>query len=155
SCHAFQAPPSWQLPSWVDSVSPDKSVGEPLPQWVYTVSPDPALDTGITGCSDGLNIINPNCVFRHRKGAFETDGAKWGAALSRGKHVFELYWPSGARGTTASVGVGSADAPLFVKPKDSLVGSNSYSWGLDIVRRRLIHKKQLLGTLPRTGMVPD
>jgi hypothetical protein len=77
------------------------------------------------------------------------------SALSKGKHVFEIYWPSRLRGTSATVGVGSDDAPLFVKPKDSLVGCNSFSWGLDIARKRLLHKGEMLGTMPRGGVVPD
>lgn len=54
-------------------------LGVPTPNWVYSISPDPALDTGFTGCSDGFNIINNNCVHRHRRGGFESDGARWGA----------------------------------------------------------------------------
>lgn len=131
------------------------AAGDPIPPWVMTIYPDPALDQGITGTSDGINAINNNCVHRHRKGNFETDGARWGAALSKGKHVFEIYWPAGARGTMATVGVGTENAPLFVKPKDSLVGCNKETWGFDITRRRVLHNGQMLGTLPRAGMVPD
>jgi len=129
--------------------------GQPLPAWVSTIQVDPALDKGYMGCSDGLNIINPNTVHRHRRGQWETDGARWGAPLSKGKHLFEIYWPSQMRGTMATVGVGSETAPLFVKPKDSLVGCNKQSWGLDIARRRLIHNGQLQGGMPKNGFVPD
>lgn len=129
--------------------------GNPIPTWTQFITPDPALDKGFTGSSDGINIINNNCVHRHRRGVFETDGARWGAALSKGKHVFEIYWPKSHRGTIATVGVGTEDAPLFVKPKDSLVGCNSNSWGLDIVKRKLFHKGQILGNMPKAGFVPD
>lgn len=129
--------------------------GNPIPNWVMTITPDPALDTGFTGTSDGINIINNNCIHRHRRGTFETDGARWGAPLSKGKHVFEIYWPSGHRGTMATVGVGTEEAPLFIKPKDSLVGSNGYSWGLDIARKRLLHRGEILGSMPKGGIVPD
>jgi hypothetical protein len=54
-------------------------LGNPIPNWVMSIVPDPALDVGFTGTSDGINAINHNCVHRHRRGAFETDGAKWGA----------------------------------------------------------------------------
>ncbi|XP_060559300.1 uncharacterized protein LOC132719538 isoform X1 [Ruditapes philippinarum] len=135
--------------------TPVQPQGNPIPNWVMSIVPDPALDVGFTGTSDGINAINHNCVHRHRRGAFETDGAKWGAPLAKGKHVFEIYWPSRLRGTSATVGVGSDDAPLFVKPKDSLVGCNSFSWGLDIARKRLLHKGEMLGTMPRGGVVPD
>ena len=76
-------------------------------------------------------------------------------ALSKGKHVFEIYWPSQMRSTHASIGVGTDDAPLFVKPKESLVGCNKKSWGLDIVRRRVTHEGKMLVSVPKNGLVPD
>lgn len=135
----------------------DNSVqaGDPAPAWVSIIQVDPNIDKGFMGCSDGLNIINPNCVHRHRRGVFETDGAQWGAPLSSGKHLFEIYWPTICRGTMASVGVGTKEAPLFVKPKDSLVGCNKSSWGLDIVRRRLLHGGEIVASTNKFGSVPD
>lgn len=128
---------------------------QPIPPWVYTIQLDSKIDTGFLGNSDGINIINRNTVHRHRRGHFETDGAKWGAPLSKGKHVFEIFWPSIARGTLATVGVGTEDAPLFVKPRDSLVGCNRNSWGLDIVRRRIMDCGKMAGQMPKASPVPD
>lgn len=59
------------------------------------------------------------------------------------------------RSTHATAGVGTDDAPLFVKPKDSLVGCNKHSWGLDIVRRRVMHKGEMIVSVPKNGLVPD
>lgn len=128
---------------------------QPIPPWVYTVQLDPHIDTGFLGSSDGINIIDRNTVRRHRRGHFETDGAKWGAPLSKGKHVFEIYWPLFSRGTLATVGVGTENAPLFAKPRSSLVGGNRHSWGLDIARRRIMNCGTMAGQMPRASTVPD
>lgn len=126
----------------------------PVPPWVQTIQVDPQIDTGITGTSDGFTILSHNMVHRHRTGGWETDGAKWGAPLSKGKHVFEIYWLSNHRSQYAQVGVGSDAAKLFCKPRDSLIGIDRNSWGLDIARRKLIHNGQITGTMPKTA-VPD
>ncbi|XP_052254779.1 protein gustavus-like [Dreissena polymorpha] len=128
--------------------------GDPMPPWVMTIQPDPALDAGIQGISDGLTVVDHNTVFRHRKGHFEADGAQWGCALSKGKHVFEITWPIRFRDACASVGVGTKEAPLFVKPRDSLVGCNRHSWGLDISKCKALHKGEILCTYPRGKSVP-
>lgn len=130
------------------------AAARPVPPWVQTIQIDPKIDTGITGSSDGFSIINPNCVHRHRTGGWETDGAKWGAPLSSGKHVFEIYWLSNHRSQYAQVGVGSDAAKMFCKPRDSLIGMDNQSWGLDIARRKLIHRGEIKGTMPKTT-VPD
>ena len=129
-------------------------VTRPAPSWILQLDTDPEVDKGIVGVSDGFTITSPTSVLRHRTGNFETDGAKWGAALERGKHVFEIYWPKACRGLFATIGVGSSSADMFVKPRDSLVGKDRFSWGLDIARRKLVHRGQPTGNMPR-GMVPD
>ena len=75
-------------------------------------------------------------------------------ALAKGKHVFEIHWPRIFRGQTATVGVGNSSALMFIKPKDSLIGCNGNSWGLDISRRKLIHRGEMTGSMPR-GMIPE
>lgn len=130
------------------------AAARPAPPWVQTIQIDPNIDTGLTGCSDGFSIINPNCAHRHRTGRFETDGARWGAPLSKGKHVFEIHWPMGHRSQFASVGVGSDEAKMFIKPRESLIGCDRHSWGLDIARRKLIHRGAITGSMPRS-VVPE
>ena len=129
-------------------------VTRPAPPWILQLDIDPEVDKGIVGVSDGFTITSPTTVFRHRTGNFETDGAKWGAALEKGKHVFEINWLKDCRGLFATIGVGSGSADMFVKPRDSLVGKDRFSWGLDIARRKLVHRGQAIGNMPR-GMVPD
>ncbi|XP_052821306.1 protein gustavus-like [Mya arenaria] len=130
-------------------------VGDPIPAWVLQIQHDRAVDVGMASCSPGIGIANHNTITRHRKGHFETDGARWGVALSKGKHVFEIVWPNVARDATATVGVGTEEAPLYVKPRDPLVGGNRHSWGYDIARCKALHKKEILATYPATKSVPD
>ena len=76
-------------------------------------------------------------------------------ALKTGKHMFEIHWPRKMRHTMATVGVGTEIAPLFVKPKASLVGCNKYSWGLDISRYKCLHRDNIIANLPKNKLVPD
>ncbi|KAK3578326.1 hypothetical protein CHS0354_039033 [Potamilus streckersoni] len=113
---------------------------DPLPPWAHYIQPHPNLVShGFNSVSDGLSITNPTTVVRHRNGSFETDGAKWSGGISGGKHVFEINWPENFRGTTATIGVGSINASLFLKPKGPLVGNDKLSRGLDISSKRVIH----------------
>lgn len=75
-------------------------------------------------------------------------------ALDKGKHVFELFWPMGHRSQFATVGVGSSEAKMFIKPRESLIGCDRFSWGLDIARRKLIHRGEITGSMPR-NIVPE
>ncbi|XP_053408378.1 protein gustavus-like [Mercenaria mercenaria] len=125
------------------------------PAWTNIVQIDNAINTGFKGVSDGMRIVDPNCVQRTRTGDYEADGARWGAPLKKGKHLFEIHWPRTTRRLLATVGVGTKDAPLFVKPKDSLVGCNKYTWGLDIARYRCLHRDEMIAVMPRNKLVPD
>lgn len=131
----------------------------PAPSWHQTIQFDPNIDTGFTSCSDGITIVNRTCVQRHRAGKRIADGAKWGAPLSRGKHVFEISWPREQRSSYATVGVGSGAAELLVQPAYALVGKDKLSWGFDIARRRHVHNARsashLPGWLQKNRYIPD
>ena len=68
--------------------------------------------------------------------------------------MFEIIWLSNHRSQYAQVGVGSDKAKMFCKPRDSLIGMDANSYGLDIARRKLIHRGEIVGTMPKTA-VPD
>ena len=69
--------------------------------------------------------------------------------------MFEIHWPKKERGLFATVGVGSDNAELFCKPRDSLVGKDRFSFGLDIARRKLVTKGQATQGMPAGGFVPE
>ncbi|KAK3577705.1 hypothetical protein CHS0354_032697 [Potamilus streckersoni] len=126
------------------------------PPWVQTIQPDRNLENhGFGACSDGIQIVGPNSVTRFRQRNQEADGARWSVGLETGKHVFEVFWPVEDRGTHASVGVCSSKAPLYWKPKTSLVGMNDVSVGLDIGRRRIIYEGEPKKIYPRIMHVPE
>ncbi|XP_060559283.1 SPRY domain-containing SOCS box protein 2-like [Ruditapes philippinarum] len=127
----------------------------PPPSWAGIVHIDNSINTGFNGVSDGMRILDPNSVLRTRKGDYEADGARWGAPLKTGKHMFEIYWPRNTRRLLATVGVGTDIAPLFVKPKESLVGCNKHTWGLDIARYKCLHRNEIITSLPKNKVVPD
>ncbi|KAL3836339.1 hypothetical protein ACJMK2_021772 [Sinanodonta woodiana] len=130
---------------------------DPLPPWAFYIQPHPNLVShGFNSVSDGLTITNPTTVVRHRNGSFETDGARWSGGISGGKHVFEIIWPEVYRGTTATVGVGSLNAPLFLKPKGPLVGNDKLSRGLDISSKRVIQSgKPVKRCCGSNGLIPQ
>ncbi|XP_052264579.1 protein gustavus-like [Dreissena polymorpha] len=134
-----------------DQVYPE----DPLPTWVTLIHHDRAIDTGILGNSEGISVLDHNSLVRHRKGHFETDGAKWGAGLMRGKHVFEIYWPTDFRDACATVGIGTEEAPLHSKPRCSLIGASKHSWGLNIVKCRVFHNGEIQFVYPREKRIPS
>ncbi|XP_054768870.1 protein gustavus-like [Lytechinus pictus] len=89
-----------------------------------------------------LNIFvkedDPLTFHRHPV-AQSTDCIRGKVGFSRGLHVFEVTWNSRQRGTHAVVGFATANAPLHCVGYQSLVGSNSESWGWDLGRKKLFH----------------
>ena len=76
--------------------------------------------------------------------------------MSSGKHVFEILWPWGGRGTHSTIGIGTEKACLKARGACRLVGCTQHSWGLDIVTRRVVHKKKIGKMCPTDGSyVPD
>ncbi|KAK3719587.1 hypothetical protein QZH41_004746 [Actinostola sp. cb2023] len=56
-----------------------------------------------------------------------------------GRHVWEIHWEKEERGAFAIVGVATPKAPLNTLGYVPVVGSNTESWGWDIVSRKLWH----------------
>ncbi|KAL5010904.1 hypothetical protein ScPMuIL_013209 [Solemya velum] len=119
------------------------------PKWTRYLTVDPSIvSCGFGAASDGITITGPNSVMRHRRGKVEGDAARWSHGFTSGKHVFEITWPKDKRGVYAQVGLGTTRAPLNCRGAASLVGMTNQSWGLDIVRRRVIHKGEVSSICP-------
>ncbi|GFN94222.1 spry domain-containing socs box protein 1 [Plakobranchus ocellatus] len=138
-------------------VAPGKVVQNSLPpEWSRSLTIQPELTCGFGLMSEGFFSLSNVQVLRQRPGTDTTDGAKWGAPLTTGKHVFEIIWPWGCRGYHATVGVATSGAPIKAKGGTSLVGGNTHTWGLDIVKRRALHSNKTLCSCPTDGSyVPD
>ncbi|XP_071442568.1 protein gustavus-like isoform X2 [Hetaerina americana] len=71
--------------------------------------------------------------------AQSTDCIRGKVGLTKGLHVWEVFWSNRQRGTHAVVGVATHDAPLHSVGYHSLVGSSEESWGWDLGRNKLYH----------------
>ncbi|XP_076456074.1 F-box/SPRY domain-containing protein 1-like [Babylonia areolata] len=127
------------------------------PGWVKTVQVLPEFANDKMGSvSEGFSITNPNSIYRHRLGHFDSDGAKWGRGFTSGKHAFEVFYPVALRGAEATVGVGTESAPLYAKGKVALVGSTKDSWGISLRTKRSFHRNAMVKKYPITQReLPD
>lgn len=89
-----------------------------------------------------LNIFvkeDDKLTFHRHPVAQSTDCIRGKIGLTKGLHIWEIYWPTRQRGTHAVVGVATVDAPLHSVGYQSLVGSSDQSWGWDLGRNKLYH----------------
>ncbi|KAK3104874.1 hypothetical protein FSP39_012176 [Pinctada imbricata] len=89
-----------------------------------------------------LNIFvkdDDKLTFHRHPVAQSTDCIRGKVGHTRGLHVWEISWSTRQRGTHAVVGVATSEAPLHCVGYQSLVGSNSESWGWDLGRNKLYH----------------
>lgn len=89
-----------------------------------------------------LNIFvkeDDKLTFHRHPVAQSTDCIRGKVGLTKGLHIWEIYWPTRQRGTHAVVGVASGEAPLHSVGYQSLVGSTEQSWGWDLGRNKLYH----------------
>ncbi|XP_023243456.1 protein gustavus-like [Centruroides sculpturatus] len=89
-----------------------------------------------------LNVFvkeDDKLTFHRHPVAQSTDCIRGRVGYTRGLHVWEIHWSTKQRGTHAVVGVATRDAPLHSVGYQSLVGSNSESWGWDLGRNKVYH----------------
>ncbi|XP_053957737.1 protein gustavus isoform X1 [Anastrepha ludens] len=89
-----------------------------------------------------LNIFvkeDDKLTFHRHPVAQSTDCIRGKTGLTKGLHIWEIYWPTRQRGTHAVVGVATAEAPLHSVGYQSLVGLSDQSWGWDLGRNKLYH----------------
>lgn len=89
-----------------------------------------------------LNIFvkeEDKLTFHRHPVAQSTDCIRGKIGMTKGLHIWEIYWPTRQRGTHAVIGVATSDAPLHSVGYQSLVGSTDQSWGWDLGRNKLYH----------------
>uniref|UniRef100_A0A1I8PTI4 B30.2/SPRY domain-containing protein n=1 Tax=Stomoxys calcitrans TaxID=35570 RepID=A0A1I8PTI4_STOCA len=89
-----------------------------------------------------LNIFvkeEDKLTFHRHPVAQSTDCIRGKIGMTKGLHIWEIYWPTRQRGTHAVVGVATSEAPLHSVGYQSLVGSTDQSWGWDLGRNKLYH----------------
>ncbi|VBB26474.1 unnamed protein product [Acanthocheilonema viteae] len=89
-----------------------------------------------------LNIFvkdDDRLTFHRHPVAQSTDSIRAKIGFSKGFHVWQIRWPQRQRGTHASVGVATKAASLHAVGYTSLIGSNSESYGWDLIRNKCYH----------------
>ncbi|KAI1707158.1 SPRY domain-containing protein [Ditylenchus destructor] len=71
--------------------------------------------------------------------AQSTDCIRGKVGYTRGFHVWQLVWPMSQRGTHPVVGVATKECPLHATGYNALIGSNTDSYGWDIVQNKCYH----------------
>ena len=123
--------PDFQKPSRLDALLDMPPVAKET-QVTHSWNPD----------DRSLNIFvkdDDKLTFHRHPVAQSTDCIRGKVGYTRGLHIWQVTWSTRQRGTHAVVGVATGDAPLHCVGYQSLVGSNSESWGWDLGRNKLYH----------------
>uniref|UniRef100_F1KWE5 SPRY domain-containing SOCS box protein 4 n=1 Tax=Ascaris suum TaxID=6253 RepID=F1KWE5_ASCSU len=89
-----------------------------------------------------LNIFvkdDDRLTFHRHPVAQSTDCIRGKVGYTKGFHVWQIIWPVRQRGTHAVVGVATKAASLHAVGYTSLIGSNSESYGWDLIRNKCYH----------------
>jgi len=125
-------------------------VGEPIPEKYQSIIDKAHLNAESQtltergwnpedkSCNLAMKSHNHLCV-RRQPVTQSTDAVRSKVATSRGICIYEMTWVAKMRGTHASVGVATSQAPLHSPGYISLIGCNSNSWGWDIGRKEAKH----------------
>lgn len=104
-------------------------------------------------CSRNV-YIKPNGFTLHRNPvAQSTDAAKGKIGFRTGRHCWEVWW-EGPLGTVAVIGIATKEAPVQCPGYVALLGSNSESWGWNLVDNHLLHNGDSQGNYPQLNNAP-
>ncbi|XP_013782867.1 F-box/SPRY domain-containing protein 1-like [Limulus polyphemus] len=104
-------------------------------------------------CSRNI-YIKSNCFTLHRNPvAQSTDAAKGKLGFNTGRHCWEVWW-EGPLGTVAVIGIATKKAPIQCTGYVALLGSNSESWGWNLVDNLLLHNGDSQGNYPQLNNAP-
>lgn len=104
-------------------------------------------------CSRNI-YVKPNGFTLHRNPvAQSTDAAKGKIGFRTGRHCWEVWW-EGPLGTVAVIGIATNEAPVQCPGYVALLGSNSESWGWNLVDNHLLHNGDSQGNYPLLNNAP-
>lgn len=93
--------------------------------------------------STNMKVVEGNRLICKRDPvAQSTDCIRCRVGYQQGIHLFEVSWPTKERGTHASIGVSTIEAPIHKEGYYSLVGDNEHSWGWELMKRITYHRAQ-------------
>ncbi|XP_033727552.1 SPRY domain-containing SOCS box protein 2-like [Pecten maximus] len=142
--------------TWHSSV--DTAGGEdPAPWMSTTVRSNRTFADHLVAKATGFRRINENTVVNQSKDPETTYGVKWSRGFCKGRHIFEIGFPTWMRGKHASVGIANESAPIYLHKSAALVGETKDSWGIDLVTSRTVHNGKEISKFPRGGQrkLPD
>ena len=103
-------------------------------------------------CSNNV-FIKSGFTLHRNPVAQTTDGARGKIGFRSGRHCWEVWW-EGPLGTVAMIGLKTKDSPVQCQGYFPLVGSDSQSWGWNLVDNNLIHNGGSQGNYPPSNNAP-
>ena len=104
-------------------------------------------------CSRNIYIKSNGFTLHRNPVAQSTDAAKGKIGFKSGRHSWEIWW-EGPLGTVAVIGVATHEAAVQSPGYVPLLGSNSESWGWNLVDNHLLHNGDCHGSFPLQNNPP-
>ncbi|GBM07983.1 F-box/SPRY domain-containing protein 1 [Araneus ventricosus] len=104
-------------------------------------------------CSRNVYIKSNGFTLHRNPVAQSTDAAKGKIGFRTGRHCWEVWW-EGPLGTVAVIGIATKEAPVQCPGYVALLGSNSESWGWNLVDNHLLHNGDSQGNYPQLNNAP-
>lgn len=104
-------------------------------------------------CSKHIFVKSDGFTLHRNPIAQSTDAIRGKIGFQYGRHVWEIKWES-PLGTVAIIGLATKEASLQCNGYVTLIGSNEYSWGWNLVENNLLHKGNTCGNYPMLVNAP-
>ena len=104
-------------------------------------------------CSRNIYVRGDGFTIHRNPVAQSTDGSRGKIGFQSGRHCWEIWW-QGPLGTVAVIGIATKSAPLQNTGYVPLLGSNSQSWGWNLVDNHLLHNGDSQGNYPLLNNAP-
>lgn len=104
-------------------------------------------------CSRNIYVKHNGFTLHRNPIAQSTDGARSKLGFRTGRHCWEVWW-EGPLGTVAVIGLATKEAAMQCHGYVSLLGSDTHSWGWNLVDNLLLHNGDNQGNYPLLNNAP-
>lgn len=104
-------------------------------------------------CSRNIYVKANGFTIHRNPVAQSTDGARGKIGFKTGRHCWEVWW-EGPLGTVAMIGLATQNSSVQCQGYTPLIGSDSQSWGWNLVDNHLIHNGDSQGNYPLLNNAP-
>ena len=104
-------------------------------------------------CSKHIFLKSDGFTLYRNPIAQSTDAIRGKIGFQYGRHAWEIKWES-PLGTVAAIGVATREASLQCSGYVTLIGSNTFSWGWNLVENNLVHNGNFCGIYPLLANAP-